>query len=252
MSFHLAAFTLQEAFGAVDADLTLSNDQMLPQDAAGNAILPWDAEIMAAYVLGTSLTRAKIRAPSLRQITYPYIRPFDQAINVPANPALCLWDQGYRPKVVKNETLNVETSNNLGAASERHQAFLWLQPRYDPAPPGIVTTVRFTCAVVGVANTWSSGVMTPTEVLPFGRYAVVGMSAVGAAVLAARLIPTDGGIRPGCLCSPTVAINDMRFWRTGKFGKFLEFEQTSTPQAEFYMQAASATQEVYLDVVKLN
>lgn len=248
--FHLAAWTASVGAAAVDADLLLANDQMLPSDSAGNAILPWDAEIMAAYVLGTTLTRAKIRAPSLRRITYPFIRPFDLAVNTPDLPAVCIYDEGYRPKVVKNEALNIETTNAAGGA-ERHQGFLWLQTRNDPAPPGLVSTVRFTTAVVGVANTWSSGVMTPTETLPPGRYAVVGMNVVGATVLACRLIPTDGGIRPGCLAVGTVGLDDKSLWRTGKFGKFLEFEQTSPPQAEFYMQAASATQEVYLDLVKM-
>lgn len=248
--FHLAAYTALVGTAAVDADLSLANDQMIPSNSGGQAILPWDAQVYAAWAIGATITRAKIVAPSLRQITYPYITPFDVGTAVPDLPALDLFNDGYRPKVMKNEALNIQTTNTAGAP-ERHQGFLWLCPRYDPAPPGVLTTVRLTSTVTGSANQWDSGVMTPTETLPFGRYAVVGMRVVGANIMAGRLIPTDGGIRPGVLASVSASNDDRSYWRGGAFGKFLEFEQTSLPQVELYKTAAGTTQEVFLDIIKL-
>jgi len=247
---HLAAFTASLTNGTVDNNLTLANDQMLVSNAGGQAIVPYDCQILAAYALGANLTRSKIVAPSLRQITYPYITPNNQSATIPTLPGVTIYDQGYRPKLVKNEAVTI--ANSLaGAAPEQEWGFLWLCPRWEDAPPGVVSTVRFTGAVTGAANAWDSGALTATETLPFGRYAVVGMRAVGANLLAARLIPTDGGIRPGVLATPTLALDDGSHWRVGRFGKFIEFEQTSPPNCEFFKTAAGTTQEVYLDVVKV-
>jgi hypothetical protein len=248
--FHLAAFTANLTFAVADQPLSLANDQLLVANAAGQAVVPYDCQLLAAYALGANLTRAKIVAPSMRKITYPYITPNNQSATAPTLPGITIYDAGYRPTLVKNEAVTIQNSV-AGAANEQEFGFLWLCPRWEDAPVGVLTTVRFTAAIVGAANQWNSGVMVPTEVLPFGRYSVCGMRAVGASIIAARLIPTDGGIRPGVIGSPTLALDDRSFGRVGRMGKFMEFEQTSTPNVELFLSAAGTTQEIYLDVTKI-
>lgn len=249
MGFHLGAFTATVGAAASYADLNLSNDQHWTPGASGKAIMPYRCKIRAAYVQGATLSAARLYAPSLRDIVYPELNPITVGTAPGDLPSIVLPDQGFEPVLQQGEEANIQASNT--GAGEVQTGFLWAQSSYDPAPPGIVHTLKLTSAVTGSANQWDSGVMTPSDTLPPSRYAVVGMHAWGANIIAARLIPTQGGPRPGVLALASVGLDSWPWFRYGRFGKFLEFTNTSLPNIEYFKTAAGTTQTVLLDIVRI-
>lgn len=250
MPFHMAAFTASIPNGSVLTDLLLSNDQHFTQSAAGKAIMPYRARLGAMYVQGANQAGALLYAPSLRDIAYPRLNPVTVGTAPGDLPSIVLPDQGYEPVVQAGEEVNFQAANS-GAGAEQQTAFGWFRNGFDPAPPGSVHTIQLSSAVTGSANQWDSGVMTPTDTLPSGTFACVGMHAFGANIIAARLIPTTGGPRPGVLALASIGLDPWPWFRYGRFGKFLEFTNTALPNIEFFKTAAGVTQTILLDVVRI-
>ena len=102
MAFHLAAYNASIVQNALLA-LSLAFDEHLTPNSAGAAIMPYDADIKAAYGLGATLNRLQINAPSLRRVIYPEVDPIQIGTTVPAYPALTLFDEQHQPHVNMNE-----------------------------------------------------------------------------------------------------------------------------------------------------
>jgi len=246
---HLAAFTTSMTAGSTDQDILGITDGFLTLNASTKYYPPQKCRIVRAACLGATLTRAKVVSPILRSVAYPYIRPIEVAAAWSDLPS---WSDlmNNPPSLAPNEEFNVQSSNGAGAA-ERHYALLWLMFDRPSVPAGPSFTCRFTSAITGSANIWNAGTMTPDLQLPPGRYACIGMSSWGANLIAARLVPADGGPRPGVLSLQSAGGNDMAFARFGSMGTLVEFEHTAIPTLEMIATAAGTTQETYLDLVKI-
>ena len=118
-------------------------------------------------------------------------------------------------------------------------------------------TVRATAAITATAlgNAWGAGALTFEQVLESGMYAVVGMKAFGATLIAGRLIFPNQGPRPGCIgyATPLTGVGAIEnpAFRNGNLGVWGTFSHTAPPQLEVIAAAADTAQEVYLDVVKV-
>lgn len=251
MAFHLAAFKATVAAAASYADLSLANDQHFTMSASGKAIMPYSARLKAMYALGATLSAGRLYAPSLRDIVYPELHPIDLVAAVPDLPAIIIPEPGFEPRVVAGEEVNFQTSNSAGGATDAQAAFGWFESRPESAPPGVVHTLRLSATITTSAYAWVSGTMTPSDTLPSGKYAVVGMHCFGTGMLAARLVPTEGGPRPGVLAQATVGLDPWPWFRYGRMGKFLEFYNTSLPNLEVFNSGANSAQTVFLDIVRL-
>lgn len=249
---HLSVFrNAAVGIGAINTDLSLVTEQVIPTSAAGRALMPWGSKITAAMATGVGVNRGRIVSPSLRRLPFPQIRPLQITIAPTFPLSLADFPRENCPQVLMNEEVNIQTSNT-DAGAQAHNAYVWFEPMFEPAPPGPMWTIRATAAIVAAANVWTTGVLTLEDQLPQGRYAVVGMDVWGTNLLVARLIWAVGNnLRPGVPCGILVNNPNTHNWRYGREGKFGEFTNTTIPQLEIFTSGATATQEVFLDVVPI-
>jgi hypothetical protein len=250
MGYHLAAFSRSMTAASTDEQINAVADGHLTVTANSMFQAQTDLYVRAAYVMGTTITRARISSPSLRAVNLPQIQPITRGVVVPTLPRLCQYGDDM-PKIARLDEFVLQSSN-AAAGAEQHTGFLFLSYDRAEAPVGPTFTCRATSTITLVANGWANGVLTMEQQLPPGRYACIGLTGFGNDCIAARLIPVDGGPRPGCLMLDTIAGDDFQHARFGKLGKLLEFEHTALPLLEIFGEAAGAeSPEVHMDLIKI-
>lgn len=192
-------------------------------------------------------------APVLRGIGNFTIAPVngnaDADVEVDDPPKLVdLRDRLLQMKAGENAT--VEFNSNTTSA-----AWQWVLAMFtdglQPAPAGEVRSLRFTNSDTLAAREWSNGDLTPVEELPSGDYAVIGMRAVSATLIAARCVPIGAGWRPGCLGGDVDNYEDHPMFRYGGLGEWFRFKHDEIPSVDFLADSADSDQDVILDVVKV-
>lgn len=116
-----------------------------------------------------------------------------------------------------------------------------------------IETIKFTSGSAAVANTWTTTVLTPTQTLRSGRYAVVGAKVVAPTGKLARFIFTETAGRPGVVPVLNRSHRGHDIFQPGRLGSWGEFVDNAPPQMEIFAAGtdAAATQIVYLDLVKI-
>jgi hypothetical protein len=110
-------------------------------------------------------------------------------------------------------------------------------------------TTRLTGTTTAVSRTWTLCPLTFDENIPRGRYAIIGMRAMGATCVAARLIIPGQPNRPGVLGCTAGSDLGWDGFRHGQLGEFGQWEDTDAMQAEFLCNAADTAQTVFLDLL---
>lgn len=249
----LAGFYGSIANGSVYTTLPGVADSVLSLQNGNVYISGRKLKVLAAAVMGASVTAAQLQAPSLRTLAFPEIYPPIVAAAVPDRYALCL-PGIYGPQVQMNENFGLNVSVGGGAPSDNFGA-LWLTPSYVNATPGPVTTIPFTATITAVKGAWTLGAMTPGTQLAVGRYAIVGMEVTAANTWLARIAtPGDASsFRPGVVANTTYGrIPYTPYNRYGALGSFGEFDSTAIPALEIFgLAAGAAAPTVWLDLVKV-
>ena len=208
-----------------------------------------DRRIGASFVLGNGITLARITTPTLRLISYPAINPLQSAATPGNLPPINFYgDNG--PAILKNDELAVEATNPTGAAVTAY-AGLWTQRERRSAPGGMNTAVRCSATITQSAGAWVAGPVTFEQQLPSGRYAVTGFSVVAANALFARLIFPQQPDRPGVVCQQAAGEYDWPIFRNGGMGWLGEFYTYAPPQLEIFATGAGASQDLFMDVIKV-
>lgn len=251
MPFHLLAWAESLAL-VTDDSLTPVNDQVIPL-SSGIFLLPNDMTLFAACAFGTTLSRAKIVQPSIRVICDDFLRP----IALTLLPADNMPWSDYRQmpfNLRMNENLDIQaTTSGAGPAVTSALAIISKNRMLDPAPMGQVYTLRGTATATAGVNIWTAAPMTWQNTLPQGNYAIVGMTAIGTTLKAARLIIPGQIERPGCSGVATLGIRpwDLMF-NHGGLGRWGDFSNWNLPLVEVFCGSADTAQEIYLDVIPLN
>ena len=247
--FHLLAY--YTAALASDASLVAMGtvtDQAWTFDSTGY-YMPDNLKLLAAYVGNDAFTAVQLDQPSLRDPFLPYIDPISLTV-LPANipPVYKSHEMGIDLRI--NEYLRVRGSRGTVAASPA-VALLWIGKARQQIPGGERRTIRWTAAVTIAAGTWSLGSFTFSDTLPGGKYAIVGMSAYGTNLLAARLAFTGGGWRPGVLGQGAQGEWTPPAFERNELGLFGTFLNTVQPNLEFFGAGAGSAQTGYMDLVKI-
>jgi len=225
----------------IDQHITVDGDNILVPEFASN--------LAGVFVLGTTISRAQISAPSLRRGLLYDIAP----VNVGAEPV-------NRPFMHMrfDKPLPLDPSEGLQAlvaaesgAPEYETVLAWLQGEFDAAPDGDIMTVRATGTTTLTPREWSLCPITLTQQLEAGRYAIVGMKAISAGAIGARLVLPGSEYRPGVIASDSIGDVAIEQFRYGSLGSAGEFEHTFVPQVEFLSITADTSEEIYLDIVKV-
>lgn len=249
---NLVAFYKSVAQDAVLDNLTPVTDPLVTVTANNRVIFPMDYLIGAVQLFGANVQRGRINSPSFRTIALPEIYPVKITADQGTNPVLMLPGWGNF-RIPRNDEFGIDVSHG-GAGAEDVFAGIWVTDQYRPAPTGPVYTMRATATIVLTVGTWVQGSLTFDQVLPYGRYAVVGMQAtVNDGVYARLTFPGNSQYRPGVPCVEAVGsyVNPQTF-RFGAFGSFGVFDSTAQPGVEVLGNVAGSEACVFLlDIMKV-
>ena len=203
------------------------------------------------YAIGADITRAQLVSPSIRR-RYPLeITPVEIAAE-PADPVK------YNPffaspiALDEDEALNFQAAEN-NASAGRSSGFVWLcDGATAPISGSEMFTIRATNGSTLAAYAWTNGALTFSDTLPAGTYAVVGMRASAAGLLAARLVFSQYPWRPGCIGSDTLGEQSAPIFRMGGLGIWGEFQHNTPPTVDFLSLSADTSQTVDLDLVLIS
>jgi hypothetical protein len=227
----------------------------------GDDIFIPDLNQIVAAMAGVETTTesfARLVSPSLRGLGRLQIEPYNTAGAAavePASPPL-VYDIAENPlALTPQEALNFEINSNP-AAAQIQWCVVWLADGPIVPVTGKIFSVIATgatalVAVAATATGWTNVPLTFDEDLPRGRYAVVGMRARSAGMIAARLVTVGGRWRPGVPGCDAQSDQDHWRFRAGQFGVFAEFEDVDTPSVDCIAISADAAQDFVFDLIQL-
>lgn len=250
MPFHLCGFSESQDSAALVNVAALDDDTLT---IAGDDItVPADTPlVIAAHVLGANTTRALLRSPSIiSQRTAYELTPIDVAA-LPSSPprTINLFDNPL--ELVPSEQLNAQAAEDAAGAA-RSTVLLWLADGPPaPAEGGAIRKIRASSTLTAVANAWTSGVLTLTDNLEAGRYALIGAMCRSTNLQAFRFIFRGSPYRPGGLGAAVVSSLLPAGQRDGGWGVWGEFEHNELPRLEVLANAADASFTLDLDLARI-
>jgi len=243
VAFYVAAgsapTTLTEVAVLADQHVTYNgNDLMIPELN----------KVMAVLGISTDIERLQLDSPELRGIFLEEISPLVRA-QVPTGPNGGICDMHRSPLGLKeSETLNVLLENT----AITYDAFIlvWLTDGIPQETIGEIHTIRAVPATAPTAFTWTHSLLTLSQSLPAGRYALVGASWIDASGIAARFKVSGNSWRPACPAN-TIGQGDFYdLFRKGKLGNWLEFDHDSPPTVDL-LSGSTTAGEIFLDLIKI-
>lgn len=248
MSFHLLAY--EEAIGTTaNTDLDAIADDVINRQNS-HYFPSVDLSLLFATAMSANLNRARIVSPTLRQITNPQIRPIINAATPGDDEEVA--DYRNNPfRLPRLEEIAIEASSDICMGTEQCLALLGVSAGMQPAPAGNIYTLRGTSTGTSTALTWTTVTVSWEDTLPEGRYAVVGLVAVGATEVAARLIFDEQMWRPGCLGVAAIGSRIPTIFRKGRLGMWGMFNSWALPEVQVLNTAAVSVHTFFLDLVRV-
>lgn len=241
-----------------------------------------DVRLAAAYAaswdplgLGGTLAAARISTPSM--VTSPSNFPMVDAISLGINDPNVTMYSSNSPLLRANEGIRVEaqaTGVSFPHAAEITSA-IWIRQDFEAVPAGEAIWLRFTSppsqggnAVIlnpGGLAAWTEVprmrlVSSHGDALPPGRYAIVGINAVGRSLLnqlfVARLNLPGQSYRPGALVLKSLNARPHPMMIDGSLGVLGYFDSQLVPAIEIAAPIAPPDSildslDVYLRVIKV-
>lgn len=247
--WHVAAWYDTQAGAVTNNAMATVTDPILTTSTT-YFLMPSQAQLLAAYGFGPTATRFRLNTPSLRYVGLPSMVPFNISATVPSplNGFRSFNNPIVLPKV---DTVTMESTDT--AADTTAVIAILGMTAYRPVPGGKVYRLRGTAAIAGIVGSWANGPITMDTTLPQGVYSVVGMVVYAPTCLAARLSVPGASWRPGCIPQQAHSSNPDPVFTNGTLGEFCRFENANIPNLDILvgLGGASASQEVFLDVIRL-
>lgn len=247
--YHLACYNSLVSAGAINADISAITDQSLTI-SNGHYVLTENARLVAAYAQGENILRARVNTPKLRATSLPYLEPVNRATAPGDLPPYVSYGQ-YALGLDPIDEIAFETTNDLASSTERHYIGAWFKFGERPVPVGPAFTVRATSSFTATANAWTAGAVVLDQVLPAGRYSVVGMRTIGTNLVLGRMIFPNQVIRPGVIASASEGESDFNMCRYGSMGELGQFDSIAQPQLEVIASGANTAQTLYMDLIRV-
>jgi len=248
MAFTLVGYTEEQNITALGNVAAIPDPHVRVE--GDDIIVPDLNNIIGYYCLGSSTTQARLSSPSLRDELEPDIEPIDYAVLEPRS------DPPYHDRfdtpipLDKAEALHFQVVQEAGVF--RSWGLVWLgDGEAARLPSGPLSTVRATASVTLTPNEWTNGALTFVQTLPAGTYAIVGMRAQSAGLVAARLVIPGYSWRPGCIGFDADQDLEYRRFRYGGMGVWGEFDHNEPPTVDFLSISADTNEVVHLDVVRI-
>jgi hypothetical protein len=247
---HLGAFYESVDPGAAYNTLNAVSDACLFTSGVDMRVPSGLSSLIGAAVTGndSSIARAQIQSPSLRQVVNIDVEPMINAL-VFGNPPEAIYHPRMPIPLVGDEALNFAVDSDPSSAVV-HYGLVWFADGAQQEAQGQIYSVRATSACSLSAGAWVAGELTFNQVLPRGRYQVVGMRARGTNLVAARLNFRGQAFRPGTIALNAIGDQDHRLMRHGGMGVLGEFD-TNTPPAIDCLGVTDSSQVYILDLIKV-
>jgi hypothetical protein len=255
---HLAGFLESLDPAGAFVNMAALADQRLFIDG-DNLRVPTLNQVILAAGGAENVTAPRIRltSPSLRIAGRPELTPLNVATAAGVEPGSpqAVQDMRANPMMLKvDEQLNAELLSNP-AAAQVQWALCWFA---DGVPAPVEGAQEFTSRWTGVttltANAWTSVTPTPDDELQPGTYAVTGLRAESAGLIAARFIFRESGNadwRPGVLGCDVISDLEAEMFRHGRLGVLGEFPFTQIPSIECLSLSADTAETFYVDLVQI-
>lgn len=245
---HLLAYALNSSGAVVAADMAAQNDGIVVVQN-GHFLFQQDVKLLAAWVMGATIGRARINSPTMRQVSPSYLRPVIAAATPPSNPNTVWFDQNG-PTLRGLEEIQIEAWDSA-VAGEHITAGLLIEDVPTPKPIGPEYTIRGTGTTTLVANTWTQVPITMESSIPQGLYSVTGAELFSATSKFFRLTFDNQYFRPGW--TGLAAETGREFWPLyqERFGEWGKFRTTRYPSLEVYADAADTAETLYLTCVRI-
>jgi len=208
----------------------------------------WANKLIGVYAVGELITAAQLTSPSLRAKNLLDIEPVDNALE-PEEPAAVHIFKDNPIELTPAEALRFSASGSADPSTI--SGFVWLMDSIEAVPAGEIMTVKATNTDTLSPYAWTSGALTFSQTLRAGRYAIVGMRARSAGLIACRLIIPGVTFRPGCLGVDAVGDTENSVFRRGGLGNLGEFNHDAPPRGEFFSRSADNNQTIFLDLIKI-
>lgn len=233
---------LHELAGIPDPHVTVQGDDVRVPESMINLMGK------AALSEATTLTSAKILAPSLKRVFDPHVSVLVNALVFGNPPEAMIHPESPTP-LVKDESMNFQINSDAAAATDEY-GLVWLSEGSISPVKGQIYTMRATAAASLAHGAWAYSELTFDSKLPAGKYAVVGMRAQGTNLICARLLFKGGVWRPGCPAVNALGDLDCKWFRNGFLGVWGEFDQTTPPAIEC-LGVTDSAQVIFLDLIPL-
>jgi hypothetical protein len=255
---HLSAFLESVDAGAAYNSLNGVQDDLVRVVTTTLAVplgLP-AVPLVAGGVGSGGQGHVRLFSPSLRGRSRFVVAPINGANdgNVEPDSPQRVTDMRASPLMLTPlELLQAEIHSDTTAAAIQW-CLVWLADGPIAPITGDIFTSRATGTATLVANSWTAVTLTFDEDLQVGSYDIVGMRALSAGCIAARVLFVGGGAqaswRPGVM--GVDAVNDLEFhgFRNGGMGSFGVFTDTDLPQVEFLSLSADTAETVIFDLIK--
>lgn len=249
MGFSLVAWSESQDTGGVLNEMVALKDQHVTTKGDDILVPSFAPNLIALYALGATISQAQFSTPSLRERSLIDISPIDINAKPASNPHIV--DFVHRPiALTAGEGARFFVAEGADGA-ERETGLAWLQGEAEDVPSGEIETIRCTATTTLTPYQWSLCELTLSQQLRAGKYAIVGMSAISAGAIAARLVIPGSAYRPGVIAFDAESDFGTTYGRYGGLGKWGEFEHVYPPQVEFLSVSADTSEVVYLDVIKV-
>lgn len=202
----------------------------------------------AAGYAGTGPKFAQVQSPTLRDLVNQDVEPISAAANF--STTQCIADYHDNPRDLSDLEAVDFFINATGGAGAAGFGLIWLGDGPIKPTAGKVFSMRATAAITLVAGTWVNGALTFNSTLPAGSYQVVGMRAVGANLIAARLVFIGGTYRPGVPGQTSVSAELFPQFGDGNFGVFGQFDSNQPPTLDA-LGATDTSQDILLDLIRV-
>lgn len=254
------------AFFTPDSDpIAASSDRLLPavvdgylQTTDNRFVTQKPLKIYWGYSFNADIRAMRIESDEFRNVSPLYIVPptqYNDSLDISDIP---LPDVGRMVEIkLPKEFGCIVTTGSTVNQSGPYFGFLWLGDGNYTAPTGQTFTMKFTFVENKPPGTWWPTLLTPTHIIPKGRYAVVGGMIAphnqDICIVAFRLRFQDQAWMPGGLAQEFPGDPMPKIFRMGRLGQWGVFTESSLPICEFqtFMAAGALVADLYLDVVKI-
>ncbi len=247
--FHLCGWSESQDTAGVLTTVTALGDPAMSVSGDNIQVPNYAPFLIGAWALGVTISRAQLQSPSLRRIVNQEIEPVD--IGVVPSSNFKRWVYPDAPIALDiNEQLQALIAEGA-AGAEQGYVLAWLSDgKIDPYQ-GEIHTVRVTAAKTLIVNTWTNGSLVFDQVLPVGRYAIVGAYFQSTNLLAFRFLFQQSTPRPGGLGKSQLNHSEMLGQRYGGWGSWGEFDSTNPPTVDFLGAVADTAEVGVIDLVKV-